>query len=94
MKTILIPTALRGFVDGRASVEVSGATVGEALADLTGRHPDLTRHLYEENGRLRPFINVYLGEDNIKTRQGLETPVPDGAELMLVPAIAGGSPDA
>ena len=94
MKTILIPTALRGFVDGQASVTVSGATVGEALADLAGRHPDIKRHLYEDHGGLRPFINVYLGEDNIKTREGLDTPVPDGAELMLVPAIAGGSPDA
>jgi len=61
---------------------------------LAGRHPDLKRHLYEENGGLRSFINVYLGEDNIKTREGLDTPVEEGAELMLVPAIAGGSPHA
>jgi len=90
MKTLLVPTALRGFVDGKASVEVSGATVGETLADLAGRYPDLKRHLYEDDGRLRPFINVYLGEDNVKALEGLDTPVADGAELMLVPAIAGG----
>jgi len=91
MKTLLIPTALRGFVDGKASVEVSGATVGEALAALADKHPDIRRHIYEDDGGLRPFINVYLGEDNVKALEGLATPVADGAELMLVPAIAGGS---
>jgi molybdopterin converting factor small subunit len=90
MKTLLIPTALRGFVDGKASVEVSGATVGETLADLTKRYPGLKRHLYEDDGGLRSFINVYVGEDNVKALEGLDTPVADGAELMLGPAIAGG----
>jgi molybdopterin converting factor small subunit len=90
MKTLLIPTALRGFVDGRASVDVSGSTVGETLADLTNKYPDIKRHIYEDGGDLRSFINIYLGEDNVKALQGLDTPVKDGAELMLVPAIAGG----
>lgn len=90
MKTLLIPTALRGFVDGNASVDVSGSTVGEALAHLAEKYPDIKRHIYEEGGQPRSFINIYLGEDNIKTLQGLDTPLSDGAELMLVPAIAGG----
>lgn len=90
MKTLLIPTALRGFVDGQSSVDVQGATVGEALIDLTAKYPDIKRHIYEDGGELRSFINVYSGEDNIKALQGLDTPVGDGAELMLVPAIAGG----
>jgi len=90
VKTLLIPTALRGFVDGHASVDVSGTTVGEMLADLINKYPDIKRHIYEDNGGLRSFINIYLGEDNVKTLQGLDTPVKDGAELMLVPAIAGG----
>ena len=90
MKTLLIPTALRGFVDGHASVEVSGATVGETLADLTNKYPDIKRHIYDNDDRPRSFINIYLGEDNVKALQGLDTPVKDGAELMLVPAIAGG----
>jgi molybdopterin converting factor small subunit len=94
MKTLLIPTALRGFVDGKASVEVSGATIGEALADLADRHPEVKRHIYEDDGGLRSFINIYLGEDNVKTLRGLETPLQDGAELMLVPAIAGGRSNA
>jgi molybdopterin converting factor small subunit len=91
MITLLIPTALRPFVDGKSSVEVNGETVSAAITGLTAQYPDIKRHIYDENGEIRSFINFYLGENNIKSIQGLETPVKEGDEVMLVPAIAGGS---
>ncbi|MDR3318603.1 MAG: MoaD/ThiS family protein [Clostridiales bacterium] len=89
--TILIPTALRAFTDGKAEVEAAGGTVGGVIADFAARYPDIRRHLYDENGALRSFINIYAGDTNIKSLNGLNTAVKDGDALMLVPAIAGGS---
>jgi molybdopterin converting factor small subunit len=94
--TILIPTALRAFTDRKAEVEVEGRTAGEAVAAFAEAYPDIRRHLYDDGGALRSFINIYVGEKNVKDASGLETPVPDGETLMIVPAIAGGkapSPD-
>jgi molybdopterin converting factor small subunit len=89
--TLLIPTALRAFADQKSEVSAKGATVGETLADFTNQYPDIRRHLYEDDGKLRSFINVFVGEINIKTTGGLDTPLSDGATVMLVPAIAGGT---
>jgi molybdopterin converting factor small subunit len=91
--TIQIPTALRAFTNRQIEVQVEGATVGEAAAAFVAAYPDIRRHLYEESGALRSFVNVYLGETNVRSLQGLETPVKDGDTLMLVPAIAGGTGD-
>ncbi|MDR1885427.1 MAG: MoaD/ThiS family protein [Synergistaceae bacterium] len=92
--TILIPTALRAFTDGRSEVQARGATAGEAIAAFADDYPDIRRHLYDDSGVLRSFINVYLGETNIKNLEGAGTPVKDGDILMLVPAIAGGTSEA
>jgi len=89
MVTILIPTALRAFTDRQSEVQVDGATVGEAVAALAAAHPDIKQHLYQ-NGELRSFINIFVGEDNIKNLDGLDTKLAPGTEIMLVPAIAGG----
>ncbi|MDR2819973.1 MAG: MoaD/ThiS family protein [Desulfovibrio sp.] len=88
--TILIPTALRAFTDRKAEVEVEGGTAGEAIAAFAGAYPDIRNHLYDDGGNLRSFINIYVGEKNVKNASGLETPVPDGETVMIVPAIAGG----
>ncbi|MDR3230576.1 MAG: MoaD/ThiS family protein [Synergistaceae bacterium] len=88
--TIQIPTALRAFTDRQPEVRVEGATVEEAIADLARICPDIAQHLYEENGALRSFINVYFGDVNVKNLKGLETPLKDGDAIILVPAIAGG----
>jgi molybdopterin converting factor small subunit len=88
---LLIPTALRAFTDGKSEVSLDGKTAGEVIAALADAYPDIRRHLYEESASLRSFINVYVGETNIKNTGGLDTPVPDGGTVMLVPAIAGGS---
>ncbi|MDR0764900.1 MAG: MoaD/ThiS family protein [Synergistaceae bacterium] len=88
---IQIPTALRQFADGRSEISAEGSTAGGAIAASAERYPDIKRHLYDEHGALRSFINVYLGENNIKNLEGPETPVKDGDVLMIVPAIAGGT---
>ncbi|MDR3357914.1 MAG: MoaD/ThiS family protein [Desulfovibrio sp.] len=89
--TILIPTALRAFTDRKAEVEIEGRTAGEAIAAFAGFYPDIRRHLYDDDGSLRSFINIYVGEKNVKDASGLETPVQDGETVMIVPAIAGGT---
>jgi adenylyltransferase/sulfurtransferase len=89
--TILIPTPLRPYVDKQESVEVKGATVGEALANLTTQYGDLRRHLYTDEGRLRSFVNVYLNDEDIRYLQKEQTPLNAGDTLSIVPSVAGGS---
>ncbi|MDR2397750.1 MAG: MoaD/ThiS family protein [Spirochaetaceae bacterium] len=89
--TIQIPTALRNFTNRQGEVAVEGATVGAALSALAQAYPDLKQHIYQEEGtELRSFINVFVGDSNIKKLKGLETPLAQGETVMLVPAIAGG----
>src|SRR6188768_4212594 len=90
--TIHIPTPLRPFTDKKESVEVSGATVGELLKDLTTRHDGLKKHLYTDDGRLRNFVNVYLNDEDIRYLQREQTPVKPGDSLSIVPSVAGGAP--
>jgi len=88
--TIRIPTALRKFADGRAAVQSRGATVGEVLDDLMEAYPGLAQRIYDEGGELRRFVNVFLGDEDIRFLDRLGTPVSEGAELSIIPAIAGG----
>ncbi len=90
--TVQIPVPLRPFAGGQAEVVVAGATVGEVLGALTARYPELRRPLFTAEGRIRNFVNVFVGEEHIVDRQGLATPVAAGQTLALVPAIAGGAP--
>ena len=89
--TIFIPTALRGFAGGNPSYGVPATTVGQALAQLTAEYPDLKQHLFSDEGKLRSFVNVYVGEDDIRYLQGEDTPLEAGAEVTIVPSIAGGA---
>ncbi|MDR1039066.1 MAG: MoaD/ThiS family protein [Deltaproteobacteria bacterium] len=88
---LLVPTALRGFTDRKAELSLEGATVGALLEALVSAYPDIRPHLFAEAGELRGFINVFVGEENIRSTGGLDTPVKDGATVMVVPAIAGGT---
>src|SRR5690349_3385719 len=88
--TIHIPTPLRPFTDKKESVEVSGATVGELLKDLTTKYDGLRKHLYADDGRLRNFVNVYLNDEDIRYLQKEATPVKAGDTLSIVPSVAGG----
>ncbi|MBP1701674.1 MAG: cysO [Chloroflexi bacterium] len=90
MATLRIPTPLRAYTGGNNEITVSGNTVGDALNDLVTIYPALRPHLYNGEGSLRPFVNLFLGENNIKDLQGLATPVSENDRLLLIPSIAGG----
>lgn len=89
MSTIKLPTQLRDVAGGNAEVTVEGATVGEALEALFGQYEEL-RGRITEDGELRRFVNVYLAGEDIRYLDGLETELPAGAELTILPAVAGG----
>ncbi len=87
-----LPGPLRGRAGRRASVSAHGATVREVIDDLERQFPGMRFHLCEEAGVLRPFVNIFVGSDNVRDLQGLETPVPDGASVYVLHSVAGGSP--
>jgi len=90
MPVLRIPTPLRPYTDGLSDVTVGGSDISEALTDLTNQFPTIKPHLFNEGGELRPFVNLFVGENNIKDLQGVNTPIKDGEKLMLIPSIAGG----
>ena len=87
---VMIPTALRHYAGDEESVEVPAATVGEALTNLVEKYQSLRRHLFNEQGKLRNFVNVYLNEEDVRYLKNDQTPLKDGDTLTIVPAIAGG----
>jgi molybdopterin converting factor small subunit len=88
---ILIPTPLRIYAGNQDAVTVEASTVGEALAQLTAAHPELKKHLYSEEGKLRSFVNVYLNDEDIRYLPLKdETPVSAADALSIIPSIAGG----
>jgi molybdopterin converting factor small subunit len=93
MAKIHIPTPLRQYVGKQADVSASGNTVGELLSDLVSKHPELRRHLYTDDGKLRAFVNVYLNDEDVRYLQKEATAVKDGDNISIVPSIAGGSGD-
>src|SRR5579859_2351871 len=92
MAKILIPTPLRQFADKKDSVQLAGSTVGEVLKSLTGQYSELRRHLFNDEGKLRSFVNVYLNDEDIRYLSKDATPVKNADTLSIVPSIAGGSP--
>jgi adenylyltransferase/sulfurtransferase len=92
MAKILIPTPLRPYTDKQDAVDASGATVGELLADLTRRHAGLKPHLYNEQGKLRSFVNVYVNDEDIRYLQKEQTPVMADDTVSIIPSVAGGAP--
>ena len=90
MTTLRIPTPLRTYTSGKSEVNVTGVKISETLNDLTNQFPAIKPHLFNEAGELRPFVNLFVGENNIKDLQGVDTPVKDGDRIMLIPSIAGG----
>jgi molybdopterin synthase sulfur carrier subunit len=88
--TVRLPGALRARVGNRAAVTVAGGTVREVIAALEGAYPGMGFHLCHETGELRPYVNLFLGRENIRYLQGLDTPVPPGATLHVLQSVAGG----
>src|SRR6267143_7153304 len=91
MPKVLIPTPLRQYAGKQDAVELGGRTVGEVLTELTGKYQDLRRQLYNDEGKLRSFVNVYLNDEDIRYLKKEGTPVKDGDTISIVPSIAGGS---
>ena len=87
---VKIPTQLRAAAGGESETEVAGSTVAEVLEDLYVRHEELRMRISDGDGGLRRFVNVYLAGEDIRFLDGLQTPVPDGAEVTILPAVAGG----
>lgn len=88
--TLRIPTPLRSATDGASTVEVEGATVNDALRTLVDRYPELKGNLYNEDDELRQFVNIYVGDDDIRFGDGVDTTLEAGDEVSIVPSIAGG----
>src|SRR5438309_486354 len=91
MAKILIPTPLRPYTDKQDAVDAAGATVGELLADLTRKHSGLKAHLYNEQGKLRSFVNVYVNDEDIRYLQKEQTPVTASDTVSIIPSVAGGA---
>jgi molybdopterin converting factor small subunit len=90
MPKVKIPTPLRQYTDGNQEVDVGGATAGEAIGNLASEYPDLKQHLYTGDGKLRSFVNVYKGDEDIRYLDGPQTQVSESEELSIIPSIAGG----
>ena len=88
--TVRIPTQLRSLTGGAGEVATEGSTVGEVLKALDARYPGLAGRLFDDQGRLRRFVNVFLADEDVRFLEGLDTPVGDGQTLSIVPAVAGG----
>lgn len=88
--TIRIPTTLRPLSGGSSTVQVEGATLGEVLSNLESVHPGFRDRLFDDQGGLRRFVNLFVADDDVRYLQGLDTPVPDGETVSIIPAVAGG----
>jgi molybdopterin converting factor small subunit len=88
--TVRVPTQLRPLTGGSGEVGVEGSTVGEALKALDAAHAGFAERIFDDQGELRRFVNVFLADEDVRFLEGLSTPVADGQTLSIVPAVAGG----
>jgi molybdopterin converting factor small subunit len=89
--SIRIPTILRTYTGGAAEVTAAPGTLREVIASLDGSYPGIGGRILDESGRLRRFVNVYVGDEDVRFESGLDTPVASGTQVSLIPAVAGGS---
>jgi molybdopterin synthase sulfur carrier subunit len=89
--SVRIPTILRGLTGGSAEVDIDGAaTLAQVLDGLETDHPGIRARVLDDDGKLRRFVNVYVGDEDVRFAEGLQTPTPDGASVSIIPAVAGG----
>jgi sulfur-carrier protein len=88
--TVRVPTILRTYTGGAAEVTAPGGTVAEVIDALEANHPGIRGRLLDDNGKLRRFVNVYVGDEDVRFADGLATAAPDGSSLSVIPAVAGG----
>jgi molybdopterin synthase sulfur carrier subunit len=92
MATVIIPTPLRKFTNNTSRLDIKAANIRDVISDLSLNFPDLKKHLLDEKGSIRSFINIFVGDDDIRNLQQEQTEVKEGTVISIVPAIAGGSP--
>jgi len=88
--TVRIPTTMRPMAGGLSTVQVEGVTVADVIASLDAAHPGFSDRLLDDSGALRKFVNVFVADDDVRYLQGLDTPVPAGETVSIIPAVAGG----
>jgi molybdopterin converting factor small subunit len=88
--SVRIPTTLRTLTAGTSEVTLEGETVGQVFENLEAAHPGFAGRLLDDDGNLRKFVNVFVADDDVRFLQGLDTPVPDGETVSIIPAVAGG----
>lgn len=88
--TVRIPTILRSYTGGLSEVTAEGSTLAEVLDSLEANYPGIRARVLDDTGALRRFVNVYIGDDDVRFIGGLQAPVPDGAKVSIIPAVAGG----
>ena len=88
--TVRVPTILRTYTSGAAEVQADGATLADVVESLEASYPGIRARLLDDSGKLRRFVNVYVGDEDVRFADGLQTPVPDGGEVSVIPAVAGG----
>jgi molybdopterin synthase sulfur carrier subunit len=88
--SVRVPTILRTYTGGAAEVSATGATLTEVVDDLEANHPGIKGRLVDDAGKLRRFVNVYVGEEDVRFADGLATPTPAGSSISVIPAVAGG----
>ncbi|MFF5260254.1 MoaD/ThiS family protein [Actinomadura viridis] len=88
--SVRIPTILRNLTGGESEVKAEGATLRAVVADLEANHPGIAARLLDDNGKIRRFVNVYVGDEDVRFADGLDTPTPEGAQVSIIPAVAGG----
>lgn len=90
MATVRIPTPLRKLTLGQEVVTIPAATIGELISNMEAKHPGLRERLLDDKGQVRRFVNIFVGDEDIRFQKGLDTPLAEGSEVSIVPAIAGG----
>jgi molybdopterin converting factor small subunit len=88
--SVRIPTILRAYTGGVAEVTAEGGTLRDVIAGLDAEYPGISTRILDEGGKLRRFVNVYVGEEDVRLAQGLDTQVPPGIKVSVIPAVAGG----
>jgi sulfur-carrier protein len=88
--SVRIPTILRTFTGGESEVKAEGATLSEVVADLDANHPGIAGRILDDNGKIRRFVNVYVGDEDVRFAEGLDTATPEGVQISIIPAVAGG----
>jgi molybdopterin converting factor small subunit len=88
--SVRIPTILRTYTGGESEVTAEGATLAEVIASLDAAYPGIGARVLDDAGKLRRFVNVYVGDEDVRFSEGLQTATPDGAQVSVIPAVAGG----